>query len=477
MHEYFLCLLFASIINISYGQPYLISAHKITTIPKESLNMVPGFVPKYDVDMYYVLYHTTDAQGNATQASGALMVPVTDTCDFFPYVSFQHGTVLRKNDVPSRNNGEAIAGQFFAALGYVSSMPDYVGLGDSPGLHLYLHAETEATATLNLIRASRAYLSDTLNISDNGQLFLAGYSQGGHATMAAHKYIEDNNLTQEFNVVASAPAAGPYHLSGAQADMIFLNPAYPRQGYIIYLLFAFNEVYQNLFTHPSQVLKPPYDQTIPPYLNGNYNMTALNNALPDSLHEYLQDSVYQLLLDHYTKNHPIWQNLEENDNYNWKPNAPIRMLYCEADEQVTYLNAVNALQAMQANGANDVQALNLNTSGTHSSCTGPAFLSMISWFNTLAQTCYNTSYVSELQRSKTNLFPNPTNGSLYITNAETIECISIYNAFGQKVLDIKLLDANTLYPLNLDFLADGVYFIQIQTKNNTLITEKLIKYT
>jgi len=443
-------------------------------VPKENLNMIPGVIPVYDVDVYYILYHTTDAANNSVLASGAFMVPLTDSCNYFPMVSFQHGTVLRKADVPSRNNSEAVAGQLFASLGYVASMPDYLGLGDSPGLHPYLHTETEAKATLDLIRACRELMNDTLHISDNGQLFLAGYSQGGHATMATHKYIEDNNLNNEFKIIGSAPGAGPYDLSGAQAEMVFLNPAYPRQGYIIYLLFALNNIYQNLFTNPSEVLKSPYDVSIPPYLNGNYNMTQLNNALPDSLHEYLQDSIYQMILDYYTKTHPIWQDLALNDNYNWCPLAPVRMLYCQADEQVTYLNAINAQQAMQNNGATDVQAINLNTYGTHGSCAGPAILFMINWFHTLMTPCYFISNIETPQPPVLTLSPNPTNGCFSVDGLKKDDKISVFSIYGNLIMSKEIKnDDNHIF--DLSHYENGVYIINIRRINATGVKFKLVK--
>ena len=399
-----------------------------------------------------------------TQASGAFMVPVTDSCDRFPYVSFQHGTVLRKNDVPSRNNSEAVVGHYFATLGYVVSMPDYLGLGDNGGLHPYVHAQSEATATIDLIRACREFMHDTLGLTDNGQLFLAGYSQGGHATMATHKYIEDNNLKGEFNVVASAPGSGPYDLSGAQADMVFLNPAFSRQGYIVYILFAYNEVYKDLFTISSEVLKSPYDITIPPLLNGNYSMTQLNNALPDSLHEYLQDSVYQIIMSHYSKSHPIWDHLAENDNYNWKPEAPVKMLYCQSDEQVSYVNSVNALQAMLANGASNVEAINLNPSGTHGSCSGPALMAMFSWFNSLMLPCQDLTSLNESPEPEIEISYNFPMSEMQIRCPEKILRVEVYNILGQMTNYCKSINSGTVN-MSLSGNSNGIYFVKVFSEN------------
>ena len=53
-------------------------------------------------------------------------------------------------------------------------MPDYIGMGDSPGFHPYVHAKSEATASIDMVRAAREYLSTT-NFVDNNELFLTGY--------------------------------------------------------------------------------------------------------------------------------------------------------------------------------------------------------------------------------------------------------------------------------------------------------------
>ena len=48
----------------------------------------------------------------------------------------------------------------FAAFGYVVCAPDFVGLGDSPGVHPYVHAKTEASAAIDMLRAARELDAD-----------------------------------------------------------------------------------------------------------------------------------------------------------------------------------------------------------------------------------------------------------------------------------------------------------------------------
>ncbi|MDD3876201.1 MAG: T9SS type A sorting domain-containing protein [Bacteroidales bacterium] len=468
-------IVFIFLPHVLKGQSHLIQAYKIATISKSSLNYIPGVPAQFDVDMYYISYHTTDAHGHTTLASGAFMLPVTDSCNFFPLMSFQHGTVLKKNDVPSRNNGEAMVGQIFASLGYIACMPDYLGLGDGIGLHPYLHAETQANATIDLMRACREYINDSLEIYDNGQVFLAGYSQGGHATMAAHKKIQDAQLEQEFNIIASAPGSGPYYLSGAQSEMVFLAPDYSRPGYIVFLICAYNDAYQNLFNHPSEIFKSPYDSLIPIYLNGNYSMSQLNNILPDSLHKFLQDSVYQAIINDFdNKTLPFWQNMVANDNYNWNPQAPIKMYYCEADEQVSYLNATNAFQAMTDSGSTTVEAINLNPSYNHGSCSNPYIYMTVLWFNSLKIPCTNTNHINADAERNIRIHPNPITNFISISGHQVHDKILIYNALGQPIYSAEAFSTDDLI-IRTEHLSAGLYFISIINTSGLFVTQKIVK--
>ena len=54
----------------------------------------------FDVSIYKLIYETTDTQGNMTIDSGALAIPNTGS-NHVPLLSFQHGTVLERDQVAS----------------------------------------------------------------------------------------------------------------------------------------------------------------------------------------------------------------------------------------------------------------------------------------------------------------------------------------------------------------------------------------
>lgn len=77
---------------------------------------------------------------------------------------------------------------------------------------------------IDSIRAARA-AAPSVGASLSGKVMSTGYSQGGHASMAAQR-----DHASEFNVAAGGHLAGPYNLSGslklpdAIADFQFFVP-------------------------------------------------------------------------------------------------------------------------------------------------------------------------------------------------------------------------------------------------------------
>ncbi|MBX3746660.1 MAG: hypothetical protein KF833_15230 [Verrucomicrobiae bacterium] len=111
---------------------------------------MPGITP-VPVTAWRLVYATVDPFGFPTQASALVVTPEVGE-GAVPLVSYQHGTVTRRADVPSRLNDEADLGLILAAARYLVVMPDYLGLGDSPGRHPYHHAGSQATAVVDALR-------------------------------------------------------------------------------------------------------------------------------------------------------------------------------------------------------------------------------------------------------------------------------------------------------------------------------------
>jgi pimeloyl-ACP methyl ester carboxylesterase len=276
--------------------------------------------------------------------------------------------------------GEVGIGIAFATTGYASVLPDYLGMGDSPGLHPYHHARSQATACVDALRAARA-LSASNSLPLNGQIFLTGYSQGGHATMALHRELETYH-TNEFTITASAPMAGAYDLSGVTTDDMLSGRPQPNPYYFAYLLAAYQEVYRLAPTF-GELLQPPYDTTLPPLFDGNSSGSQINTAMPADPLDILKP---ELLADFRTNaNHILRQALRDNDLFAWTPQRPMRLYHCAGDLDVIIANSQVAYASFQGRDATQVELLDPQPSADHGGCTTPSMLSAKAWFDSLKQ--------------------------------------------------------------------------------------------
>jgi hypothetical protein len=344
------------------------------------LNGIP-LTAQYGVNGYKVVYETIDPLGGRTTASGGLYLP-QQTGKNWPLFSFSHGTLTQTNDVPSVSlTLDAFAGVALASVGYASVVADLLGLGSSPGSHPYLHARSEATASVDMLRAARNFCASN-SIGLNGQLFLAGYSQGGHTEMALHRELERYH-TNEFTVTASAPMAGPYDMSGVALNDILSPRCPPNPYYAAYVLVAYQSVY-SLAPSWADLLAPPYDTTIPPLFNGNTSSTNINNALPAcNISSILVPAVLSSLTN--DPGSPLYQALRNNDLYRWKPVAPMRLYHCSGDQDVLPANSQVAYSNFVAQGASQVQLIDPMPGADHSGCVIPALTAAKAWFDTLKQ--------------------------------------------------------------------------------------------
>jgi hypothetical protein len=165
------------------------------------------------VKQYKIVYKTKNADGSEIQASGALIVP-TDINTPLGLLSYQHGTIFNDQQAPSyfAPAGESSLVSLVASSGYLAISPDYIGYGSSNNVpHNYEHRATLARASLDMIRATKEFIAkEKLNWNNN--LYIAGYSEGGFATMSLQKLIEEETGT-EFNLKASSCGAGAYNKS------------------------------------------------------------------------------------------------------------------------------------------------------------------------------------------------------------------------------------------------------------------------
>lgn len=335
---------------------------------------------RYGVETYKVSYETITPNGDKTLATGLICLP-SNCSEPLGVMSVQHGTIVLKSDAPSYSgsSSEALMCVVGAGMGYVSVISDYLGLGGSPGFHPYCHAGSEASAAIDLLRTARGFCADK-NVVPSDRLFLVGYSQGGHATMALQREIE-SRYANEFNIIASAPMAGPYDLSGTMAEDFQKPDPMSDLGYFVYIMTAYQHVYRLIASDSvDEFLLPPYNETLPPLLDGMHSTDEIDAVLPERVDQLMRPEYLMSLST--DPNHPFMVALRDNDTCRgWAPKAPMRLWHCSGDHDVPYQNSLVAVEEFRKMGVN-VPLTDPVPGGDHGDGALPSLIQAFQWFMT-----------------------------------------------------------------------------------------------
>jgi len=334
------------------------------------------FTLTYSVETISINYYTVDGNGKQTIVSGALLVP--KGMSNLSLVSIQHGTQTKANLVASvspLNSTEGIVGLIMASMGYMVTVPDYLGFGVSNVMHPYTHARSLIPCVVDIMRAGRNYSSQN-KITLNGSIFLTGYSEGGYATLVTQRAIE-LEYSQEFNLTAVAPMAGPYDLYG-MIQSLFQTGQYNHTAYIAYILTAYNEIYG--WNRLNEFFNPPYSAIVQNLFDGSKTFGEVVNQLPSTF-SALMDSTFVKNVKNGNE-HAFIAAMQENTLLDWKPQAPINFFHGDADDISPYQHSLTAVEKLKANGATNIQLTTI-PGGNHENSGPKAVVGAIQWFESL----------------------------------------------------------------------------------------------
>jgi pimeloyl-ACP methyl ester carboxylesterase len=302
--------------------------------------------------------------------SGLMWMPFTwGRPRSFPVIAYQHGTQVYRQCAPSRFNAnplsvlaspdltgalqnyvECTVGALMASAGYIVAMPDYIGFGDSIQDHPFVTMELGESVKGALDAAFKALKSRV--VSPRKNVSLAGYSEGGYATMAGALAL---GLQYEGEpLCAVVPCGGPYDLAGTMLNQMLYDTDVKVPSYLLYTASGYHAVYDDQVDY-DELLLPDYAG----YLEaGRFDGTHTNAeiaalGLPSTPSEMLTEAAYQDLTD---MKGAVYTLLLDNDGwmgwdtYQAASLVPVSFVHCLRDDVVPFGNAVVAVGALQLFG-------------------------------------------------------------------------------------------------------------------------------
>ena len=365
------------------------SKEKLNEILKTDFPKFSGVPVNYGqanngIKLYRVTYRSVipERANKSIQTSGLVAIP--DNAETLknralPVLSYQHGTVYGKNEVPSVPN-ESPETQLmlaqFGGQGYVVIGADYFGMDSAPEPEGYMVKASHQQASYDMLLASQSVLNHLKVNTD--QLFLSGWSQGGFVTMAFLEKLEKEGIPVSAAATASAPLDVFAMLNG------FLN--YPRaidanwiNSTIILSAFAFENYYNVPGMAKSVINDEYYEISKKAYLREKIN--------PENIPTDLRKLVRPEYFDHrFFAASPYGRLLKDTTAYSWIYQSPVRNYYGESDEAIPVGIGKMAMTYQQSIGNGNPNVIAISTGKTsHRGTYAMAAPEWKKWFDSLVK--------------------------------------------------------------------------------------------
>lgn len=368
MKKVFLSILFLSLL-FPFGYSFELLGHQQLNYYDEAtikqtwkkIDIPQVYLPVNNgVYVYEITYLTSWIDGTPVKATGIVMIPDNIHAEFSTIIYHNGTNIMKKREQELGYNQFSICAGL-AADGYVVVIPDYIGRGNGERSQLYLNAKTEAQNSVDMLLSINGFLKEKGNESIQ-DLYITGYSQGGHAAMSTQRLIEEK-YSDQFDLVASSPMSGPYDLEAS----VIVDPNNKEGDWVLFmfLIKSFQEVYQ-MRSSLSEIFVTPWDSLVPIYFDGYTKYSGIRKNLPSNVTEIFQQ---EFMLKEFMADESTFKNiLKENSVYQFVPKVPTQLCYCTDDEMVPYKNSEIAYDWMKKNGAKKLKIKDAGKNLDHEQC-------------------------------------------------------------------------------------------------------------
>lgn len=281
------------------------------------------------IDQATVRYRSVSPRGDSITLSGKIFLPKKKNAKNIIIAS--HYTICANSEAPS--NANSIEG-IFATKDYIVLMPDYIGYGISDSLtHPYLHLESEVSSTIDMLKSALHYLRANC-YTFSPSLILIGYSQGGAATIALQKKIEEE-YEYQFPIQKVFAGGGPYKLS--ETFDYYLNCPTTEFACALPMIILGMNYGENLGLNPNDFFTPYLQEKYQKLVESKaFFANDVNAELGTDMKRLLQPIIFQ---KESCPTSSLYEAVRKNSIAKWKPKSPLYLFHSTEDDVVPFLNS------------------------------------------------------------------------------------------------------------------------------------------
>ena len=261
--------------------------------------------PVCGITVQYINHTTTGLKGEATNATGAVIVPNSDGANHNdcqgerPILLYAHGTTpVQSYNLAALNDHTNAAYETalliaanFAGQGDIVIAPNYPGYDKSELKYAPYVTLQQGQQMLDGLHAGKLALEQlathkaaATDVKAGDKLFITGYSQGGYVAMAAAKALDDKGQP----ATAVSPASGPYAVTAFADSIMSGNIIYGGTIFLPMLTRSYDNeygnltegVYANKYANTAPNLFPTNDNLLGLFFTGKLPTTELFQSAP-----------------------------------------------------------------------------------------------------------------------------------------------------------------------------------------------------
>ena len=285
-------------------------------------------------------------QSEQIKASGLVIMPSSDKP--LPLLVYLHPTLLHKSEAPSLIpptlfsidplEDQRLMIVSLALQGYIVFAPDYIGYGSSEDrIHPYLYKKSVVQTTGNLLRALEQVLQED-RVPFKREIFIMGYSQGGHGAMAFAEALQNSSMN--FEIRALSAGGGPY-------DMLYtVREHLDKKSVWKLLLGLLLQSYSYIYNwNLDDILREKDYAGMIHELHKHDNSSRATEGLPNRTSSLFRSDFTQDILERDGMDYH--KHLVENSVYDWRPNFPVLLFHAKKDQIVPYRNMEIAYRSLR----------------------------------------------------------------------------------------------------------------------------------
>jgi dienelactone hydrolase len=333
------------------GRGQLVATTEIGKLSKAQVIEYVDDLPLEGIAGYDVTYHTityrTETEGSPIDSRGLLILP--DGLKTAPLLVYFHGTLLPLKSLMEKETPSLYAGKkedfrevrtmglSFASAGYAVFLPDYIGYGATDDKeHPYVYYPEMFKSNIDGMLAVQEFLNSQ-GFSNTKRIFLTGWSQGGGASLSAHKYIQES-YADKFEIIASSELAGPFNYLRFAGEFFSKRDENQGVGIVVsWSIYAMNK-FSGIKRPTDQIWSfPVADQVSSILLPSKVPEKSFNNTFIAGINKG-SDAAF---IAEFTRN-----TIHEG----WKPTGKVFLHHADTDKIVPYFNSQDAYNGLRAAG-------------------------------------------------------------------------------------------------------------------------------